>query len=574
MSEQSVTIEILEPRGEILHPQRYGLSAPRLTTLEGKRIALCSEKVDSRYFFNRIEELILQKYPTAKVDQLYSSTRPGSLDNTKEILANYDCFVDGIKTSTSSTYSPDIVMEKQGLPGISVCVDSLIKQRQAHAETDGMPRVRVLYLPAIDYFKSKSSQELMNHVADNAFDELVELLTKPLTEEEKTAEDFTYDYSPKKFTGATYTEAYEKFYSYCTQNFVGDAFPFVPPTREAVDKMLTGTTLPPDHVVGIMEPKSGIATVEKIAISAVMAGAKPEYLPLIISMVELITDPCFNQYHICNEIQPVFFLSGPIIEELGINNEIGYLAPGYRQNSTIPRALSLCTMNIGWRLMDAYASPGCIGQPNAYVNWFVPENQKMSPWEPYNVSLGFKPEDNVFTCCETYGVKYGPSEILTNTSFEDELEQLKNLFAPMGGFPRKDVPVNHNTRYMVVIHPTFAEQLTEAGFTRESLIQWLHDENTIDWDKMSEQERADFIAKLGSGRTFGSIKREMLQPGFKLEPFTDPKNVAVIVSGGPTGGVLVFWTLSASTSIGDKVKEERPFMHKVVHNATLTENGK
>jgi hypothetical protein len=174
-----------------------------------------------------------------------------------------------------------------------------------------------------------------------------------------------------------------------------------------------------------MFPKQGRATVEKIAISAVMAGAKPEYLPVIIAMIETITAKDFNQYHIVNEILPITFISWPIIEEIGLNNETGYLAPGHRANATIGRAMLMCMINIGWRRMDVYSSPGGLGQPAAYANYIVPENQKASPWETYAVSTGFKPEESTVTICEGIFISRGPSETLSMDNFENRLEQMK-----------------------------------------------------------------------------------------------------------------------------------------------------
>ena len=572
MNNENVTLEILEPRGEFTLTKRTGLSTPRVTDLNEKKIGLCSEKPDSVLFFNKIEEMLKEAYPTATIIRYQSATAPMAPDNTGEIAETCDVWLEGIKTSTSGKFAPDIVLENLGVPGASVCVDSLIKQRRAHAETGGMPTVRVVTVPAMEYFKAKSSQELMNDVAAAAFDDIVKALTAPLTEEEREVEDFSYDYSSKKFTGSTYSQAYEKFLQYCADNFIGDGLPLVPPTREAVDEMLKGTSYPPDKVIGLMEPRLGFATVEKIAISAVMAGAKPEYLPVIITMVETITDENFNQYHIVNEIMPVMFLSGPIIEELGINNDIGYLAPGYRANSTIARALSMCSINIGWRVMDTYASPGGTGQPANYLNYFIPENQKDSPWESFSESNGYKPDENTITICETLSVTRGPSETLSIASFEQDMERMANIFAPFPGMigGHRDMS---GARYMVVVHPTFASQLVDAGFTKESFIKWLYDKNTTDWDKMNEEEREQYKKAVAEGKHFG-IRLEDCKPGLLIEPFTDPRHVAVMVSGNATGGVLVFWTAMGSTSLVDGVKEERPFMTKAIHGATLTRSGR
>jgi hypothetical protein len=297
--------------------------------------------------------------------------------------------------------------------------------------------------------------------------------------------------------------------------------------------MLAGTPLAPETVIGHMYPKLGIATVEKIAISAVMAGALPEHLPVIIAIIETIASGDFNQYHIVNEILPITFLSGPIIEKLNLNCEVGTLAPGHRANAAIGRALLMCMINIGWRDMTIYASPGGLGQPAAYANYFICENQKANPWESYAESVGFKNGESVITVCEALSATRGPSETLTNDTFEQRMEKMAAMFVPMGSF--FGVPMGaDDTRIMISIHPTFAKQLADHGYTRESFIKWLYDTNAKEVN------------------------------GMKLEPFSDPKNVAVMVSGSGAGGTIVFSTVCGSTANVEDVVTQRPFMHKIV----------
>jgi hypothetical protein len=126
---------------------------------------------------------------------------------------------------------------------------------------------------------------------------------------------------------------------------------------------------------------------------------------------------------------------------------------------------------------------------------------------------------------------------------------------------------------MVAIHPTFAQQLTNAGFTRESFIKWLHDKSSINWDKMSEEEREEFKVMVAEGKIPG-IRPEDCKPGLYREPFADPRDVAIIIAGTSAGGVLVFQTPCGSTADVEDVDVQRPYMHKVVRGATLTKYGR
>ncbi len=571
----AVTLEILEPHGELAFPERKGLSAPRLSDLNGKKIAILAMGRDSLAFFDTIKARMKKLYPSVEFIH-YSYGGPNSPDITGKIAGECNAWIDGVKASeTGSRHDNGARLEKRGCPGVAIVSDAVIKAKKLLVENNGMPTCRVLAVPAVDYLVAKTNPELMKPVAEAAFDSIHNALVTPLTKEEREVENFRYDYSPKKFTGADYAEANENFQQYCAENFQTDGMPVVPPTREAVDRMLAGTSYPPDKEIGLMYPKQGRATVEKIAISAVMAGAKPEYLPVIIAMIETITAKDFNQYHIVNEILPITFISGPIVEEIGLNNGVGYLAPGHRANATIGRAMLMCMINIGWRRMDVYSSPGGLGQPAAYANYIIPENQKASPWESYAVSIGFKPEESTVTICEGIFISRGPSETLSMAGFEEKLAQMSSMFAPSAGvFGFFGMPQNGSeVRHMIALHPTFARQLANAGYTRESFIKWLHDKNTISWDKMTEAERREFREMVAEGKVIG-IKAEDCRPGLYREPFADPKDVAVIVAGTGAGGVIVFQTPSGSTAHVEDVEVTRPYMHKVIHGAMLTEAGR
>lgn len=587
-SEREVTLEILEPKGVLLDPKRVGLSNPRLKDLNGKTIALMSIHVDdlhqfgSELFLDALEVLFKNAYPTIKFYRCRSFGSPNARENSAEIAAQCDAWVEGVKDAiTQGRRDVGVFMERAGKPGVSICSEVLVRSKQALADLNGMPKARLVSVPATDYCTAKRDPELMKTVVAAAFDNIVKALTDPLTDEEKNVSDINYDYSPKKFTGDSYTEAYEKFMQYCAKNALTDGLPVVPPAREAVEWMLTGTSYPRDKEIGLMYPKRGIATVEKIAACAVMAGARPEYLPVIITIIETITAKDFNQFHIVNEILPVIFISGPIIKELGINNKVGYLAPGHRINSTIGRAILLCMISIGWRDMTIYASPGGPGRPAAYANYFIPENQDENPWESWAAQNGFKPDESVITVCEATSELRGPAEVMSNADFEERLAQISKMFSRRSDlFSTFGMPENaENVRHMVVLHPTMARQLSNAGFTKQSFIQYLYDNNVIDWDSMSETKREEFKLELAKEKIVEhkqmfTLSTEEMKPGLHREPFSIPEHVLVFVAGSGAGNVAVFQTVWGSTAHAEDVNETRPFMHKVIHGATLTKFGR
>jgi len=238
----SVSLEVLNPRGVLPSDPIMGLTNPRVSDLNGKRIAILSEKLESDHFFDALEELIEQEYPTATILRFQSPANPSVLDNTAEVAAQCDVWLQGVKTSGSSEVDYDIRMEKQGRPGAAFSVDSLLKQRKRLAGVNGMPTIRIIAIPSLSYFAAEGDPEKMKAVAASVFDATIEALTAPLKEEEKNPEPFVYDYGPLSFSGVSYTDAVEDFQQYCVDHFMGDGLPVIPPTREAVEWMLTGTS--------------------------------------------------------------------------------------------------------------------------------------------------------------------------------------------------------------------------------------------------------------------------------------------------------------------------------------------
>ena len=590
---QQVSIEILEPSGILESPHREGLFAPRLDDLNGKTIALMSINIPMYFgttsdpFFDAVEKKLKERYPEVKILRMNSFGTPiDPPEKALEVAKLCDAWLEGVKDAHSQgRHDAGACMEKAGKPGVSICVDVLRRAKAANQDISGVPNVRIVTVPAVEYAAGKEDPECMDKVAGECIDEIIDALTKPLTEEEKSSFDLGRDQDPKTFTGECYNEAYEKFMEYCMENHLGDGLPVVPPTKEAVEWMLSGTTYPRDKVIGLVEPKQGIATVEKIAIASVMAGAKPEYLPVIIAIMEVLTDPDFNQFHIVNEILPAIFISGPIIKELGINNKVGYLAPGTRANSAIGRAVLMCMITIGWRDMTIYASPGGQGRPAAYANILVAENQEDSPWTSWAEQWGYGPEESVVTACEFLTEYRGPSESVGYPNFEAKFATLTSLFNRRGpvfantGLPR----FSQGVRPMLVIHPTMAKELADRGFTKESFIQYLYDTNVIDYDSMTEEEREELREQLKLEeqlRQQGQLGRaplrpEEVKPGLHLEPFSSPDNVLVMVAGSGSGQTHLYYTSAGSTAaLFGGIKKAIPWMTKPIHGAALTKYGK
>ena len=183
----------------------------------------------------------------------------------------------------------------------------------------------------------------------------------------------------------------------------GDGLPMIPPTPERVQAMLETVDEPPAGVVGVVEPRRGEATVEKIAVNAVMAGCPPVCFPAVVAAVRAVCEPRFNLYAINTTTccaAPALMINGPARAAMGI--ECGYSCLGHngRANASIGRALRLVMRNVGGSIPGA-VTKSVFGQPGR-VSLCFGEWEEKSPWEPFHVRRGFAREQSVITAhCAT-----------------------------------------------------------------------------------------------------------------------------------------------------------------------------
>ena len=185
-----------------------------------------------------------------------------------------------------------------------------------------------------------------------------------------------------------------------------DGLPLVPPTEERVLRMLDGTARDPQEVIGLVPPALAAATVEKIAINAVMAGCKPEYLPVVLAAVEAALDEKFAMHGVLATTQfagPVIVVNGPVRRQIGMNAKGNALGQGNRANSSIGRALQLVIRNIG-EGRPQEVDRATLGNPGKLGYCFA-EDEEGSCWEPLSVERGVKPGVSAVTVFAGFGLQ-------------------------------------------------------------------------------------------------------------------------------------------------------------------------
>jgi hypothetical protein len=187
-----------------------------------------------------------------------------------------------------------------------------------------------------------------------------------------------------------YEHAYEQGWT--------DGLPIIPATRERVDRFIEASGREPGELIGVLPPRKGEATVEVIAINAVMAGCRPEYINVVIAAIDALCDPGFSlelMQVTTNPMCPLIIVNGPVRRKLEINSGIGCLGPGWRANSTIGRAVRLVLNNVGGALPGVY-SKSTFSSPLRY-SYICGENEEENPWRPLHVDRGFSKDDSTVT---------------------------------------------------------------------------------------------------------------------------------------------------------------------------------
>ena len=302
-----------------------------------------------------------------------------------------------------------------------------------------------------------------------------------------------------------------------------DGLPIIPPTETRVARMLEGTRRDPDEIVGLVPPLHEAASVHSVAVHAVMAGCRPEYLPVVLGGLEtiLIEDFCINGAQATmHGVAPLMIVNGPYAKQIGLHGGAGCFGPGFRANATIGRAIRLMLLNLGGGI-PGLTSMSTFGQPSRYT-YCIREHEEASPWEPLSVSNGFDAETNVVTCmvCEN------PKLVFDDVSAEPEslLYTIADTMALIGS---RNVLTGGDV--LVAISPEHAQVCAKAGMSKADV---------------HERLRALAVRRLGD------IKRGAWREDFaKTWPFPvnlndddglipavlHPDRFQIIVAGGTAG---------------------------------------
>lgn len=400
-------LHVLNPVAQTL--EKKSSSAPRLSQLEGNTIGLYWNcKYGGDVSLKRVDEMLKARFAGLRTRSY--AREMGDADRARDGLKRIAQECAGVIGSTAECGSctawlaHDMAeLEKAGVPTVSFVARDFVKPWQIDASQFGvgeLPKV-VMAQP----FAGMNAEDIHSQV-DSAFEALIKMLTQPMTREAGSKES-SQAAEVIAIEGEDRYDALERMNRMFLSVGWGDGFPLWAPTRERVDAMLQGARRAPGEVVAVLAPGMGLATVEKIAINAVLAGCEPEHLPVLLAAVEAISDPRFVLGNVAVSTgahAPMMLVNGPLVQKLGINAGGCALGPGAPSavNTVLGRAMRLIYMNLG----HAYAGImdfDTLGSPTKY-SMCLGENEAASPWEPYHVEKGFDRDASVVTMFTTYAL--------------------------------------------------------------------------------------------------------------------------------------------------------------------------
>ena len=416
-----------------------------------------------------------------------------------------------------------MALEQGGVPTVAVHTHAFARLARSVARANGMPTTRQAFVPQPVVGRSAADLrayiEGTDPISKRPFvQEIIEGLTQPLAEEDVSGLSFERS-TPRLLPPDTEDKLRQLF----IDNSWTDFQPIILPTEERVEAMLLGTKRDRNEIVGRLRPtvyrELWEFTVEKVAVNAVMAGARPEYLPVILAMA---ASGVSGRSSSTTSQATVAIVNGPIRDEIGMNYGVGAMGPYNYANATIGRAFGLLSQNLQGGSVPQETYMGSQGNHLSY-NALIVENEAASPWAPFHVQHGRKPEQSTVSLLlgGWYQIFGGGPRQTWQEKFTRSLQACDPYTGPV-----------------ICLDPLVARGFVDLGFdTKEKLIDWC-----VEHARLPAREYWDnqWIQTLAHPRAVAGIEpyASMLKaaPDEMIRMFR-PEDIHVVVVGGETGAM-------------------------------------
>ncbi len=405
-------------------------------------------------------------------------------------------------------------------------VTDFLASAKATGKAAGLPNLRLAIYPGA--IAVHPVEEMERNIREVLFPQIIKLLTDPVHDVALPAVDTT-----PKHTGMVFEGSFEAVNDFFYKQQWTDGLPIVPPTEDKVQQFLKYTHRSPADVLGVLHPQLRQATVHSIAVNGVMAGCRPEHMPVLVAIVETIADPHFHLEDAGSSAgwTPMIIINGPVIDRLGFNSGTGVLRVGNNANTSISRFLRLYMRNVAG-FIPGVGDMATFGRPDFPV---LAENEANSPWEPLSATRGFAPGDSVVTL-NSVGlmsfhvtvVTQGAENILRNIAAK--VRQV--LISGDGSIITKGLEMTPQ----LVLSPVLARTIAAAGYTKANVQRYVYEHSAVsatEFDFWLGLQGIPDACKCVETGLLPAHFCESRDPARTLPLFHAPEELQIIVAGTP-----------------------------------------
>ena len=465
--------KVVAPLGIV--KEREIVPAAPLDFLDGKRIGMVWAAFgNGDVLLEALGELIKKRYPTAELVNMNpgKDLKPSEYSDPSIMEVARESMIDAaiVTVGGCGTCTPGVTravcwIEEAGIPATAVICKGFVNPCRSMASMEGLNAIRITEFPPPNIVTQTREEVFRN--AEIIFDDLVKNLTS------SPAEGRTIRKKARKAScesDIVFTGGFEDVNQHFMAMGWGDGLPIVPPTIEAVERMLQYTDYPPEDVIATLKPSGTGVTPWSVAVNGVMSGCRPAYMPILIAILEAVAEERFAVYHAGSTAgwTPVIFLNGPIRKELGFNCGQGAMRPGNQANMSIGRFLRFVFTNLaGFKVGSTDLA--AIGRNFMPV---LPENEEHSPYEPLSADFGFRRGQNVVTVQSCGSMTF---HFTSEATPEEHLEILAREMKKelQGEFIHCLSAFGEEIRPALVLSPMVAGILSEAGYSKQDIRDYI-----------------------------------------------------------------------------------------------------
>jgi hypothetical protein len=478
--------------------------------LKGARVAFVdNSKVNADLFLSRVSQALVDRFGIVAgpvIRKAAPKDRLGESDfgTLADCAAVVQCFGD-CGTSTSMSVADAVEIERRGIPTVTVFSTAFADAARVQAAGRGMADLRLVRIPHPMHTASRAQ------VAERA-DTVIAALAERLT---TSASAGAAALRPTNAAAVTGEDDQELLFA---RGFT-DGLPVVIPTAQKVAQMVRAGGRDAGETVGPIPPRWRTATIEKIAVNAVLAGCRPDYFPVVLAAVEALLDNDCQLYGIqtaTNTTAPLIIVNGHIVDRLGLNARGNLFGQGARANATIGRAVQLVFRNIGGDIAGE-TDMATHGQAGKFTSC-IAEAEQDSPWTPLHVDAGFSRDESTVTVVGASA----PHNIFTY-GCESGLEVLDQFIGAMTGLGHNNIIFP--TGPLLVVSPEHAATLAQDGLGKAEIRQAVFSRARIPLSRFGQRtvkglhhRRARWFAEAGDPDHIGVADR--------------PEDISIVVAGG------------------------------------------